>query len=148
MFNIRERTDKITHSSSGNKLRVRESEASPQKENLYYHLPGFVLCHYRDTTNFILYSWLRTLFPDCAGISGVCGLQYLLKPIRPANIDLWNVVGSHSAHKLLRQSAAFLHFFCHMFDLTSALSFHYTPRVLKCMELNKDKFAVCKLDHT
>lgn len=26
MFNIRERADKITHSTAGNKLRVRESE--------------------------------------------------------------------------------------------------------------------------
>lgn len=40
---------------------------------------------------------------------------------------------------LVGQTAVLPHFFCHMFDLSSLLSFHYTPCVLWCIELNKVK---------
>lgn len=66
--------------------------------------------HYWNTTNFIPYSWLRSGFPGSAGGSIARRPEYLLEPIHPANIDLWNVVASHSRCKLPRQSAVLLQF--------------------------------------
>lgn len=135
-------TDRITHSTSGNKLRVRESADMRHLCRKRIFITTCLALFFVITgtrKNFMLYSCLRTQFPDSSGMSPVCGLQYLLKPIHATNIDLWNVEGSHSVCRLLGQTAALPHFFCHMFDLTSPLSFHYTPCVLWCVELNKEK---------
>lgn len=81
----------------------------PLKENLL--LPPAWLCvvsllgHNKFHTVQLVWELYSQSLLEC-----VCGLPYLLKPIHPANIDLWNAVGSHSPRELLRQSAPLLQF--------------------------------------
>lgn len=87
MFNMRERTEKIS-STSGNKLRVRKSEGvrSLCRRRLFITTSTASCCGITGIRPILFYSsWRGTRFPESVGMSSVWRLLY---PIHPANIDL------------------------------------------------------------
>lgn len=103
MFDIRESTDKITHSTSGNKLGVRESEDMRHLCRKGIFITTCLALFFVITgpqKNFMLYRWLKTQFPDSNGMRTACEPQYLLKPIHAANIDLCDVEKSHNNRRI------------------------------------------------
>lgn len=91
----------------------------------------------------MLYSWLKTQFPDSAGMRTACELQYLLKPIHVANIDLWDVERSHNNRQTpeaMRSIISFLLPYVWLNKLTGL------PLFTLCSQVNEAKqVKICSL---